>query len=335
MEFHPVAELFPLMSDDEFTRLCCDIAASGLREEIWTHEGKIIDGRNRFKACGKAGVEPRFREYEGDPADLVTFVVSLNLHRRHLSESQRAMVAERLTNLDRGRPDLNAPIGAAISQDTASKMLNVSRQSISRAAKVTKLGVPGLIEKVEAGEISVSRAADIAQLPRPKQMRIIKRGRKASRKVLNSLKIESLRTSIKAGAGCLHCNPDAEFNEATVSAFMQKLAFRSPKFASYFNDIVEELEQEKLSESTRGHYDRILDAVDRGFMEKSELQKAAGMDRDPFEATIALMLDYDMIEAVKQGGKTEAARGASKLLYRRKERVVVEELHYEPVADEF
>jgi hypothetical protein len=45
-------------------------------------------------------VEPKVREHRG--SDPVSFVLSLNLHRRHLNESQWAMVAARLANMKVG-----------------------------------------------------------------------------------------------------------------------------------------------------------------------------------------------------------------------------------------
>ena len=91
---HPLANIFPLMAADEYVALKNDIRQYGLREAIWILDGQILDGRNRFKACQEVGVTPIFKEYEGD--DPTAFVVSFNLKRRHLSESQRAMVAAKL-----------------------------------------------------------------------------------------------------------------------------------------------------------------------------------------------------------------------------------------------
>jgi N6-adenosine-specific RNA methylase IME4/ParB-like chromosome segregation protein Spo0J len=93
LAFHPVADIFPMMTSEEHTRLVDDIRANGQQEPIWLHpDGRIVDGRNRYRACAEAGVEPRTRTWDGR-GSLVEFVVSLNLHRRHLTASQKAMVA--------------------------------------------------------------------------------------------------------------------------------------------------------------------------------------------------------------------------------------------------
>ena len=91
--YHEVSSLFPLMEGDEYEQLKADIAQNGLLEAIWLHpDGSIIDGRNRHRACIETETEPRFRTWDGK-GSLVGFVVSMNLHRRHLTSSQRAAIA--------------------------------------------------------------------------------------------------------------------------------------------------------------------------------------------------------------------------------------------------
>ncbi len=89
--FHPACTVFPQLPEVDLQDLAADIAANGLRNPIVLWEGKILDGRNRYLACEIAQVEPRFTEFEGD--DPIGWVVSQNLVRRHLTASQKAVVA--------------------------------------------------------------------------------------------------------------------------------------------------------------------------------------------------------------------------------------------------
>src|SRR4051812_21129196 len=99
-EDHPISEIFPLIGEGEIQELADDIEANGLQEKIWLYEGKILDGRNRYRACRLIGYDPRFDEYRGkDPAG---FVWSKNGPRRHLTPSQKAAAAFRLTTMTQG-----------------------------------------------------------------------------------------------------------------------------------------------------------------------------------------------------------------------------------------
>ena len=106
--FHPVAAIFPMMSEPEFAGLVDDIRANGLQVPVWLHgDGRIIDGRNRYQACHQLGIEVSeaagtCQIYDGPDSELVAFVLSLNLHRRHLDSDQRAMVAAKIATLGRG-----------------------------------------------------------------------------------------------------------------------------------------------------------------------------------------------------------------------------------------
>lgn len=94
IDFHPVANIFPLMTGAEYDALVSDIAEHGQHEAIWLCDGMVLDGRNRLRACNQLGLVPEFREYTGD--DPQAFVVSLNLHRRHLTREQRDEVIRQL-----------------------------------------------------------------------------------------------------------------------------------------------------------------------------------------------------------------------------------------------
>jgi N6-adenosine-specific RNA methylase IME4 len=162
------------MGSAEFAALKDDIAEHGQREAIWVFQEQIVDGRHRFAACSELGLEPRFCEFEGAAEDLPAFVVSLNLHRRHLNESQRAMVAANIARLEKGA-NQHAQI-CAPSQAEAAELLSVSRRSVQVARKVLDQGVPELVEKVTSGEVAVSTAAKVAELPQAEQVEIVAKG---------------------------------------------------------------------------------------------------------------------------------------------------------------
>jgi N6-adenosine-specific RNA methylase IME4/ParB-like chromosome segregation protein Spo0J len=177
-QIHPAAEIFPLMDERALSDLCADIAEHGLREPIWLHaDGSIIDGRNRWLACQRLGIDPQFRTWDGD-GSLVSFVVSLNLHRRHLDESQRAIVAARIATLEHGDNQHRSIDLPSVSQSDAAELLNVSVPSLKRAKQVIDRGAPELVQAVERGDVAVSTAADIADLELEEQREVVARGEK-------------------------------------------------------------------------------------------------------------------------------------------------------------
>lgn len=196
LPFHPLADLFPMIGGAERDELVADIRANTLRERIVMLDGMILDGRNRYMAAIDAGVIRRdadpeteaslyvthFRRFvpqqDGDP---LAWVLSKNLHRRHLTDGQRAMVAARLANMrqgertdlvrEDGEPSANLP---KVSNQDAADRLHVSERTVRTAKDVVEHGAPELVERVEKGEVAVSAAAEVAKLPVTEQLRILR-----------------------------------------------------------------------------------------------------------------------------------------------------------------
>ena len=171
-EFHPAAGIFPLMQGEAFDSLVADVGAHGLHEPIWLFDGKIIDGRNRYRACLEAGVEPKFRQYEGTEEWLVQFILSANLERRHLEKDQRAACAVEALDYERrlakrrqgARTDLQTNIPQKIAEGDMSsgearqrvaKQFKTNRTYVSYLAKLRDQA-PADFEAVKTGEKRLS-----------------------------------------------------------------------------------------------------------------------------------------------------------------------------------
>lgn len=166
LSVHPVAEIFPMMGKVALRELSEDIAENGLQQAITIQGGVLLDGRNRLAACEVAGVNPEYREYEG--GDVVAFIIGANLHRRHLTESQRGMVAARLAKMPRGgdRPskkdsNFEAPNSANgnVSQKQAATLLDVG-VSLVKDAKIIERESPELAAAVMSGEMTIHAAKE-------------------------------------------------------------------------------------------------------------------------------------------------------------------------------
>jgi hypothetical protein len=178
MDAHPATNLFPMMSDADLQDLADDIGRQGLLQPIILHEGLILDGRNRLKACELAGVEPRFEEWA--PTDSpFAWVISTNLHRRHLTTTQREAIAveaalplaeedarkRQTAHLKRGASVPSASIDAhgerspshGRAATLAAEAFGVSSVQVQRAKKV-KQESPELFEQLKEGKTNVNAA---------------------------------------------------------------------------------------------------------------------------------------------------------------------------------
>jgi hypothetical protein len=153
-EFHPFANIFPMMEGEAFHAFVKDIEARGQQEPIWLYEGKILEGRNRYRACELLKREVQTKDYIGN--DPIGFVLSANVHRRHLTEAQRAMVGASLADLVTGA---NQHTKGGLSASAAAALLKVGTASIERARVILRSGDPDLIKAVTEGRVSVTAAA--------------------------------------------------------------------------------------------------------------------------------------------------------------------------------
>ena len=186
--YHPACLLFPRMSDAELQELVDDIKANGLQNPVILHEGKVLDGRNRLTACKKAKVEPRFVEWDGDGSPL-EWVISQNLVRRHLTASQRAVIANDLLPLyekeakdrqrlsrGRGKKGTNSQADLSVSGKAATVAARMAHTNATYVEAVKRIGkkAPELVEEIRIGRINVPDAQKLADLPKRERTKLLK-----------------------------------------------------------------------------------------------------------------------------------------------------------------
>jgi hypothetical protein len=182
LEHHPIANIWPMMGEEQYKELKSDIEQNGCINKIWLYEGKILDGRNRYKACQELNQHVSFLEYKGD--EPVQFAISLNMQRRHLTSAQKAALAvkiepmfaaeakkrqqasggnhskkvDKAVNQKIDQPANNEPKKRkeqALQQ--AAKALNTNHEYVSKAKKIEKKS-PETFELLLEGKVSMKDA---------------------------------------------------------------------------------------------------------------------------------------------------------------------------------
>lgn len=188
-EPHEYSLIFPDMAPDQFRRLADDIQANGLLHDIVLFEGKILDGRHRYRACAERNVTPRFYEFAGpDPAG---FVASENAARRHLTASQLAIAAARLAEVEMARANArrlqglkqgNSPPSARIRADgetpgktakNVAQKFGVGKTTVETGLRVVREGEKEVVKAVESGVMTVNEAVRVVALNPDAQRRIV------------------------------------------------------------------------------------------------------------------------------------------------------------------
>ncbi|HMH77237.1 MAG TPA: ParB N-terminal domain-containing protein, partial [Candidatus Udaeobacter sp.] len=154
-EAHELALVFPPMSEPEFAAFKEDIREHGQHEPILLYEGKILDGLHRYRACQDLGREPRVVRFEGNPRAAASLVLGRNFHRRHLTTSQRALIAAEMCKL---RPRGNTGTSPYLTAAQASTLMSVGEDLVKDAKHLLRHGDEELIRSVRDGVRSVSAA---------------------------------------------------------------------------------------------------------------------------------------------------------------------------------
>ena len=197
---HPAATLFPMMDEVALQALADDIREHGQREPVILFNGAVLDGRNRLRACELAGVEPQFVTRD-DVESPTTFVLSLNLHRRHLTPVQCAALAFKVSGAFAAEAEERARVGnakggsaerksstdsvldfIAPKQDSgaraltqAAKAVGAGREATERMAAVYR-DAPEVFAAVESGAITtVTDAKAVAALPEEQRTEVLQR----------------------------------------------------------------------------------------------------------------------------------------------------------------
>ena len=166
LELHPLCTYFPRMNDADFESLKSDIKTNGQLHPIYLLDGMILDGGNRYRAMSDLGIEPICEDYTGN--NPVQFVLSSNLHRRHLTQGQAAAIVSATQNWANAHPAHRAKEGGNVAplntiKNRADKS-GASHRTQKDADKLVKKATPELVKQVTTGAKSLNQALVEADL---------------------------------------------------------------------------------------------------------------------------------------------------------------------------
>ena len=194
LEIHPACLILPEMDAEDFDKLKEDVSGFGLRHPIILYQGKILDGRHRYRACMELGIEPWFEDWQGG-SSVVEFVLGENLYRRHLTQSQKAMVGaqaidyhraeakKRQRELSNKKDDqvrapsaltedhivINFPSDKGKATEKLAEQIGVSPRLVTQAVRIKEQGTPKDVQEVISGKVSVkAKEAEIKERIKPK-----------------------------------------------------------------------------------------------------------------------------------------------------------------------
>ena len=181
LQYHPACLLFPRLGKAELDELAADIKANGLRTPS-SLPRPSVGWRNRLAACKIAKVKPTFVQWDGKGSP-VEWVISENLIRRHLTSSQRAVVAhDLLPLLEKEAKERQRLRGTKVAKDFATfgkaseiaARIAKTNATYVEAVKAINKAAPELVEKVRDGNLSIPDAKLLATIPKDKRKELLR-----------------------------------------------------------------------------------------------------------------------------------------------------------------
>ncbi len=217
-EYHPIASIFPMMAEEELAALAEDIKKNGLKEPVWLYENKILDGRNRAKACEILGITPETKTFTGTPEEAISHVWSMNRTRRHLNSSQAAIAdAKRNKLMDAYR---------SVREAAKERQREHGNTAPGRPRETLPQIIAGVSEQTETRSIRATAAgtnrsyidfADKLVNKHPEKVIEIETGGKTIPQVHRELKREELKknpsSTIEGKYRVIYADPPWEYND--------------------------------------------------------------------------------------------------------------------------
>ena len=168
IQLHPLCTYFPRMSDAEFISLKANIQDIGQTHPIYTLDGMILDGGNRYRALCELGIKPVMIEYTG--SNPTQFILSSNLHRRHLTQGQAAAIVSASQSWVKAQVVDDEKLANSAPLDTAesrAKQSGVGQRTQQMADKLVKEAPAELVKEVIDGKKSLTKAIKEISPPKP------------------------------------------------------------------------------------------------------------------------------------------------------------------------
>jgi N6-adenosine-specific RNA methylase IME4 len=194
--------IFPEMLDEDYQRLKADLQANGYDAKlpIMIYQGAIIDGWNRFKACEELRIMPATKQFQGNDAEAIEYIMRTN-KRRNLTSSQWACIAAEAE-------EMLSTIAAAVE---AERLRKQKENAANQHTEKTEPCVNKLPQPTKQPERVTQKAAEIFNTNRtyiseaqklkeekPEVFEQVKRGEKTITEVKKEAKVEKRKADIQA-----------------------------------------------------------------------------------------------------------------------------------------